>query len=160
MAILPVNAGDSIRDTWTVAVGNMYNRVPAGVNALATTSGSDTTTSATYVNLAGTGALTSFDFTKMEAATLIKVTLSASFTAVTNNAVAKFGVRINGTDYDIAQGAPNAATQTTTVTGIRLISGIAAGTYTVQGRWLRAAGAGTPTRTVDNNWLTILCEEL
>lgn len=162
MSVTGINAGDTITDAWTTGVSNAVNRAQAGVNAVATTSGSDTTTSGSYANLAGTGSVTSFSFTKLETATRIKVFLSASFSAVTNNAVARFGVRINGVDYDVAQGAPNASGQTTTVTGIAFIgaSVVPAGTYTVQGRWLRVAGAGTPTRTVDNNWLTIVCEEV
>lgn len=160
MTVVTPNAGDSIRDSWTVGVSNAVNRTPAGVNANACTSGTDTTTSATYVNLAGTGAQTSFNFTKVETATRIMVTMHASFTAVTANALPRFGVRINGVDYDVVQAAPSGVGDTTTASGIAFVTGVAAGTYTVQGRWKRQAGSGTPTRTADNNWLTIVCEEV
>lgn len=161
MTVTAPNAGDVLNDTWTTGVSNAVNRTPAGVNALAVTSGTDTTTSSSYANLAGTGSVTSFSFTKRETVTRIKVFIAASFSAVANNAAVTFGVRINGVDYDVVQLAPGSGA-TGTATGVAFIgaSVVAAGTYTVQGRWKRAAGAGTPTRSVDNNWLTIYCEEV
>lgn len=160
MTVTAPNAGDSIRDTWTVGVSNAVNRTPAGVNANATTSGTDTTTSSSYVNLAGTGSQTSFNFTKNETGTRIMVTMHCSWQSVTNNTAIGIGVRIDGVDYDVAVGATGSTGADKTLSGVAFVSGVSAGTYTVQGRWKRTAGTGTPTRTTGNNWLTIVCEEV
>lgn len=160
MSVTAPSAGDVLNDTWTTGVSNAVNRTQAGVNGPATTSGTDTTTSSSYANLAGTGASTSFSFTKVETSTRIKVTVMASFRSVTNNAQVVFGVRINGTDYDVCGGAPVAVSQSMTCVGSAFVSSVAAGTYTVQGRWKRTAGAGTATRSGSDDWLSIVAEEV
>jgi hypothetical protein len=160
MSVTAPTAGDTISDSWTAGVSNAVNRTQAGVNAAATTSGTDTTTSSSYANMAGTGAVTSFSFTKREAGTRIKVTMHCSYSSVTNNAQIAIAARIDGTDYEVAIGATAASGQAKTVSGVAFVSSIAAGTYTVQGRWKRNSGTGTATRTTNNDWLTIVCEEV
>lgn len=158
MTVTNPTAGATITDVWTTGVSNTVNRAQAGINGTLT-SGTDTTVSATFVNIAGTGQVSSFSFTKLEAATRVKVTMSATFVAVTSNVVTTFGVLINGTDTVVCQFAPGTAASGS-ANGVAFISGLAAGTYTVQARWRRTAGSGTPTRTASNDWLTVVCEEV
>lgn len=160
MTVTAPTAGDTISDDWTAGVSDAINRAQAGVNDSAATSGTDTTTSASYVNLAGTGAVTSFSFTKRESDTRVKVFVAASATSAGSNSAVMFGVRIDGTDYDVVEGAFGGAGDAKTFVGVAFVSGVAAGTYTVQGRWKRTVGSGTPTRTATNDWLTIVCEEV
>lgn len=129
------------------------------INGQAVTAGTDTTTSATYVNLAGTGATTSISFPKRFDATALEVVMSPVFWANGASSGARFGARINGTDYDICQVAPPASARTG-VSGVRKVAaGLAAGTYTVQARWLRYTGAGTLTRdTLD--WFSMSVREV
>lgn len=132
-----------------------------GVNGAATTAGSDTTTSGTFVNLAGTGAQTSFAFTKQFSSTFsrIKVEFHATLWVATAVAVGKFAVNINGTDYAVCQLSLPATLSHYQVSGTVYLPGIAAGSYTVQGRWARVSGTGTLTRDV-NDWLSISAEEV
>ena len=130
-----------------------------GVSAIAVTSGTDATTSATYVNMAGTGATTSFSFTKELTSTRLIVRLEAGWEAATAGTQMRFGVLVSGTDYDCCQSLGNATTTISHAAGFAIISGLAAGAYTIQGRWKRSAGTGTPTRSV-NEWLAISCAEI
>jgi hypothetical protein len=129
-----------------------------GVNAQAVSSGTDTTTSASYVNLAGTGSQTSFPWEKKYDYTTGMIFLSAGWSAVTATTLGKFGVLINGVDYDITHmilgtGAVGM------VSSFRLITGLVAGNYTVQGRWYREGGAGTASRST-NDWLSMVMQEI
>lgn len=131
-----------------------------GVNDAAVTSGTDTCTSATYQNLAGTGSTTSFSFTKGQGGTRIRIDMHATFFSTATSSGAIFGVLINGTDYDVCslkQAIPvaNAHLQ---ASGVKYISDIPAGTYTVQGRWKRDTGAATLTRD-NGDWLSISAKE-
>lgn len=117
----------------------------------------DSTTSATYVNMAATS---SFAFTKKLAATRLRIDMHVTWYNVTNSSVAKFGVAIGGTDYDVCelQQELSAAAAEKQASGVRYISGLAAGAYTVQGRWLRVSGAGTPSRAT-TDWISISAQE-
>jgi hypothetical protein len=132
-----------------------------GINGAATsTPNVDDTASTSYVNMAGTGSVTSFSFTKRYAATRIRVDLQASFQVIgTGNSAARFAVLINGTDYDIVNRHVNPALTHAETGGTRYISGVAAGTYTVQGRWRRTAGTQTLRRASDD-WLSISATEV
>lgn len=151
-------AGQALTGSDLVALVNAARNSTAGVNAFAVTAGTDTTTSATYVNMAGTGALTSFSWTKYRDDTDALLFMAAEFQAVTANALPKFGLRINGTDYDVCGNAPGSGAYGHP-SGQRTVSGIPAGTYTVQCRWFRFSGAGTPTRDV-NCWLSASVTEI
>lgn len=132
-----------------------------GISVLAVSSGTDTTTSATYVNLAGTGATTSFSFVKRFAGTRIRIDFSATFYTTNVATGPSFAVLLNGTDYEVARlkGAAVLANSRLHTSGFRYIpSGIAAGTYTVQGRWRALDAGGTLTRDV-NDWLCISARE-
>lgn len=131
---------------------------PGAINAIANSNGicqaaeSDTCTSVTYEDL-GTAA-SSFTFVKLSADTALMVTFGLIFYSNTNTAVARLGVNISsvsgGADYDIVPSYPFGATsQQQCVFMARRITGLAAGTYTVQPRWLRVSGTGT--LTTDNN---------
>lgn len=153
-----------------VSVGNLQNVTDAvetvlgeaGISQVAMTSGTNTTTSATYVSMAGTGSVTSFSFTKHAALTRIRIDMALTFYSNATTSGGRFGVQIDGVDYDICQlraGLP-AATAHLQVAGFRLLpAGIAAGVYTVQGRWLRTEGAGTLTRDT-GDWLAISAREI
>lgn len=135
---------------------------PVGVSQAATSSGSDTTTSDTYANMAGTGAVTSFSFTKLVASTRVRIAMSVTFftSAITTGGM--FGVNINSTDYDVVRHSHNTAGASVhlTANGFAFVAaGLAAGTYTVQGRWKRTVAAGTLTRD-NNDWLAIEAMEV
>lgn len=130
-----------------------------GINGRAVTSGSDTTTSLTHVNMAGTGAVTSFTFVKRYTATRVRLDGAASVYvggggATTNVVVA---ARINATDYDLWE-TPCLVNERQFGTGFRYVTGIPAGTYTVQMRWRRTAATGTLTRDTAD-WLSASARE-
>lgn len=130
-----------------------------GVNAAATTSGTTTTTSAAYVNMAGTGAQTSFSFTKLRSDTDLVVFMAVSRYDATSASTAMYGVNINSTDYDMMLHILNQTLNHQFAAAQRNISGLAAGAYTVQARWKRQGGTGTLTR--DNlDWLSVHVMEM
>jgi hypothetical protein len=129
-----------------------------GMNANAMTSGTDTTTSGTYANMAGTGSTTSFSFTKRWAATRVKVIMNVSAYATGAAADGMIGVSINGTDYDMMEEA-FLLNNRLPYSSVRYISGVAAGTHTVQARWRRTSAAGTLTRD-PACWISMSAEEV
>jgi hypothetical protein len=134
---------------------------PVGVSAAAVSSGTDTTTSDTYANMAGTGALTSVSITKLGTGTRIRVAMSVTFSSSVGGLGGQFGVLVNGVDTDVCKlsnSVPAASTHLP-ASGWNYISGLAAGTYTVQGRWHRTAATGTLTRD-GNDWLAIEAQEV
>jgi hypothetical protein len=130
------------------------------INGIAVTSGQNDTSSTTFVNLAGTGAVTSFSFTKRYAASKIKVQMNATcycITAVTN---VDFGVLINGVDTFMFRVILGATSQRVTgVGGVADITGVPAGVHTVQGRWRRVAASGTARRDT-GDWLYLSALEV
>jgi hypothetical protein len=116
----------------------------------------ETTTSSAFSNLANA----SVNWTKVRDATHTRthVRMSASFQAVTNNALAEFGVMINNTDYPLTSTAPG-ADLFGYPSGETYITDIPAGALNVQGRWRRALGAGTCQRD-HNTWLSIAVKEV
>lgn len=118
----------------------------------------DSTTSGAYANLAGTS---SFNFTKDVDASQIRIDLHATWFASTTTTGAKFGVRINGVDYDVAvlNSTVSAGVHMQTSGVAYVASGLAAGTYTVQGRWLRSSGTGTAQRD-GTDWISISAAEV
>lgn len=134
-----------------------------GVNAPAVTSGADTTTSASYVNLSGTGSQASLTIVKRFPAsqTRLKVHMSANmWVSGSFPSAAMFGVRINSADTDIFRLQIDASAGNNTFgQGIAYVTGLAAGSFLVLGRWKRASGSGTLNRD-SGNWLTIMVEEV
>jgi hypothetical protein len=133
------------------------DRLTASENGINNATGSGTNATTSYANLPGTS---SFQFIKRFADTRVRVDIQTSFfsTAVTTSA--RFAALINGTDYDVAQQFVNPANTHIPVAGHRYITGIPAGTYTVQGRWRRVAGAGTLTQAAADNWLSLSAKEV
>ena len=157
-----LSVGDdlTVTDSLTVA-GDVLCGSENGINSPAASSpNSDTTTSGSYVNMAGTGSVTSFSFTKRYAATRIKVEMSLTFVTNNTGSGGQFGVRINGVDTDVCRLAallsPNVHLP---CSGPAYISGVPAGTYTVQGRWYRIGGSGTLSRDF-NDFLAITAREV
>jgi hypothetical protein len=131
---------------------------PVGISLVAA---SDSTTSDTYVNLAGAGA-TSFSFTKLATSTRIRLQMSATFFSSVTTMGPQFGVNINSVDYDVCRLSQNlpAASVHLLATGFAYVpAGVAAGTYTVQGRWRRLVAGGTLSRD-GNDWLSIEAMEV
>jgi hypothetical protein len=133
-----------------------------GIAGNAVTSGSDTRAAGTYANMAGTGSVTSFSLVKALTPTRIRVDVAATFFSSVATSGARFGVLIDGVDYDVCQlRATVAANEHVTAAGFIYIgaSVVAAGTWTVQGRWLRTEGAGTLSRD-SADWLAISAREV
>jgi len=129
-----------------------------GASNPAVTSGNDTTTSASYVSLAGTGSVTSFSFTKVWASTRVELSIAAGWSPTTSSAGVTFGMRIDSTDYDCVKDVKGTGV-VGTPSGFAVVTGLAAGTYTVQARWKRHTGTGTLNRDT-NHWLAILAKEI
>lgn len=130
------------------------------VNGVATTSGNNDTTSASFVSLAGTGSVTSFNFTKRYTDSRIKVQMNATCFCITSVSNADFGVLINGTDTFMFRIILTATSQRVTgVGGIVDVSGVPAGVHSIQGRWRRATGTGTLRRDT-GDWLYISALEV
>lgn len=152
---LSLATGDALKVSGDYVAGSEN-----GISVLAVTSGTDTTTSSSYVNLAGTGAVTSFSFVKRFTGTRIRVDFSSTFYTTNQATGPSFAVLINGTDYEVARlkGAAVLASSRLHTSGFRYITGVGAGTYTVQGRWRALDAGGTLTRDV-SDWLCISARE-
>ena len=150
------SAGNKVKG---VDLTNIVYQNEDGVSAAATTSGSDTTTSSSFANLAGTGSVTSFSFTKALTSTRLIVRLEMGWQNATAVSDMSAGVNVNSTDYEVARQSLNTTTNIGYVAGFVIISGLTAGVYTVQGRWKRRSGSGTPTRS-STEWLAISCAEI
>lgn len=143
-----------------VLKGDMVTASNNTINGQAVTSGTDTTTSATYVNLAGTGSVTSLSFVKRFTATAIEIAMHPTCYFQTAQAGAKFGARVNSVDYDVCRCVPATVNEHFQVSGVaKVAAGLAAGTYTIQARWLRFIGTGTLTRDV-NDWFSMSAREV
>jgi hypothetical protein len=125
-------------------------------NGVGAAAAADATSSAVYANLLGTS---SFAFVKQDAASRLKVTIHAGAFVSVAGTRPMYGVQIGGTDYDVVSQTINTINAHTNISGFSYLTGVAAGAYTVQGRWRRAAGAGSITRNTED-WLSISVKEL
>lgn len=143
--------GKAYTETSRIIVGNK--------TVLNTAQGAGTTTSATYVDLPATSSLS---FTKLydaaETKLCVSLSVGARITVATFTAV-RFGVRINGADYDVAHTEIADLSKHGTMSGEREVTGIPAGTYTVQVRYRRVSGGGT-INVDSNDWLSLTVEEV
>lgn len=138
----------------------LVNPADVFTNGASMSAGSDTTTSATYVNMAGTGSTTSVVATKKSTGTRLLVEVAMSFFVTVNDTTTRFGVNVNAVDYDIFRLAATVPVNVHVfISGFNYISGLAAGTYTIQGRWRRDGGTGTCSRDV-NDWFNLRCREV
>ena len=151
-------AGDVGTFNTVTAAGDTLTGSRDGVNAVAVTSGQNDTTSATFVNMAGTGSQTSFAFTKRYTATRVKIEFSFDAYCITSGTDVEVGVSINGTDYLIRK-AVLVVNQHQSYTATAYLSSIASGSHTVQAIWRRSAGTGTARRD-SGDWLSISAEEV
>ena len=125
--------------------------------AISNTPSSGTTTSATPANIPGTS---SFSFTKKLAGTKLIVAMGLVSFSTAIDTTLGLGALIGGVDTTITQFRHSTANEYRQAFGVNQISGLAAGAYTVQGRWFRVGGAGTLTLTTVETWLTIACLEI
>lgn len=154
--VLGLVGADPRKSEW-VCLGSLSEPAALAADGINSAAAADTTSSGTYVNLAGTS---SFSLPKQYETTRVKVDLHANCFSTAATTSVRYAVQIGGTDYDIAQVFINPSNTHTHTSGVRYIAGIPAGTHTVQGRWRRVAGAGTLTRTAADNWLSISAEEV
>jgi hypothetical protein len=116
-----------------------------------------TTVSAVYVDVTGATLNISKQY-DTDSRLGIDVSVQAFSTAI--NTVAQYGVNINGVDYDITNATMNVANQRQLGVGFRddVAVGLAVGTYAVQLRWKRTAGAGT--LSISNDAVSIRAREI
>lgn len=113
----------------------------------------------TFTNL---GAGSSVSFTKNQTASRLLVEMSAQFQSTSTGRGVEFGVHIGSTDYLVApyhQSLP-AANARLTASGHAFIAGVAAGTFTVQGRWRAVGGSGTINRFAGDDWISCTITEV
>lgn len=158
----PLVAGDrvltiTVKPQGVYVIGNASGRPNPAVGFINQAAAVDTTTSAAYADLAGS---ISLSFTKFRADTFLEVDMRASsfITGVTNTRPS-FAALINGTDYEIMTMLINPVSTHTWMSGCELIPSIPAGTYTIKGRWARAAGTGTCARAAGDDWITLKVRE-
>lgn len=131
-----INCGDGL-----LIATDMVGVSEDAVNAAAAT---DSTTSASYVSWAGGAGVASFTFIKRFNATRVRIDLSKTMDSSAAATTLQLGARIDTTDYDVTTPIQESAAAVRHCwSAHRYVSGIAAGTYTVTGRWKRTAGAGT-----------------
>lgn len=149
--MLSLPAGHKVSaDEFNVAMGNRE-----GITVAAP---SESTTSSSYVNM---GATSSFSFTKILGSTRLRIEMELTFFVTNADTSTRFGVRINGVDYDVLHVGGNTivANSNFAAAGSAIVaSGLAAGTYTIQGRWKRTGGTGSSSRFT-NGWLSLYCTE-
>lgn len=117
----------------------------------------DSSTSSSFANLAGTS---SFDITKGSSGSRLKVAMQATaFLSAGSNTRLEWAALVDGVDNVVTNTFINPTLTHTLFAGAVYISGLAAGTYTIQGRWRRVSGAGTLARGSDD-WLHMSAIEL
>ncbi len=89
-------------------------------------------------------------FTKHRDDTLVTFRVHCSLSVSNATAVIRYGARINGLDYDVAQRPVPGANVPMEISGEAFFSGIPAGTYNVQIVWKRVSGIGVLTQTTDD----------
>jgi hypothetical protein len=109
--------------------------------------------------MAGTGSVTSFSFPKQISTTRLIVWMMGGWQNATAVSDLSFGVLVNGTDYELDRQSLNTTASIGKFIGFALITGLTAANYTIQGRWKRRSGSGTPTRSAAE-WLAISCTEI
>ena len=100
-------------------------------------------------------------FTKFRAGSQVLVRWAPTFFVTVADTGPDFAVRIGTTDYRTHVVAP------TLTAGVRLpsfgerkIAGLAAGVYTVTGRWARFAGTGSVNTVINADWVSLTVEEV
>lgn len=109
--------------------------------------GSGTTTSAAFANLPGTPTCTVVK--AYDATDLLVDARIATLSTLANTSV-EVAVNVNSTDYLIWHMVHNPANTHDAYGGVIRIAGLAAGSWTLTGRWRRPAGGGTITMNADD----------
>lgn len=127
------------------ALGSLANK-----NSVWTVSASTTNTAnPAYGVLTGTP---NFQWTKYSSVSFAKFTVNASCYCQTSNSSVGWGIRITSNtsgasaDYDVALQSFNSTLFHLNASNTRLVSGVAADSYTVYPIWKRAGGTGTITQ--------------
>ena len=149
-SMLVVGTTASVSTPHLPSVGNLNTTGPTG--------GNDDTTSASFANMAGSGAVTSFSFTKRYAASAVWLDMTAWMFSATSASDTEIAVQIDGVYYAIFEGAV-ALNVHIPVNGHRKLTGITSGVKTIQARWRRSAGSGTLRRNA-GDWLSITAMEV
>jgi hypothetical protein len=127
-------SGDGGINTRQITASNEGINVVAGVGTVA---------AAGFVNMPATS---SFVVRKQYTATRIRVRMCADAFSTAANTVAQYGANINAVDTIVTELTMNTMNVHSQGFGEAYIgAGLAAGNYTIQGRWQRTAGAGTVT---------------
>lgn len=152
------NANVTFQADAPITLGVGGQQLAAAENGISNAAAADTTTSATFVNMAGTS---SFSITKIYSGshTRLRIDMAAGMFSTIATTAANIGVLINGTDHQITMLFINPASTHLMLVGSGYVTGLAAGTYTVQARWLRSQGTGTLTRDA-NDWLSVCAREV
>lgn len=131
------------------------------VSNAAVTATTDSTSSTSFVNMAGTGSVTSISFTKKYASSISKLCVTVVAGLYVSNADTRgtIAVQIAGNDFPVFQTATQAVNEHEQYTSTIYVGGVAAGATTIQARWRRHVGTGSLNRGVDD-WLTIDVKEV
>lgn len=133
-------------------VTDELNPVLFGGSSVSSLSSGGTTTSATYVNMPGSPAVT---LTKAYLSSRLHVVFTSDVQSTLANTSVRFAVNITGVgDGDIAQLVINPANTHLQVAGTAIFPANVEGTVVVTGRWRRVAGGGTLTIGTDD-WVSI-----
>jgi hypothetical protein len=119
--------------------------------------GSQTTTSATFVSLPSGAAVS---FTKLYTVTQLRIEYFTYpwITGAVSTAI-EYAMLINGTDYTIAAILRNELGLRDLMSGVLYCAGgLAAGTYTIQPRWRRSAGTGTANMDATTKSILVVME--
>jgi hypothetical protein len=118
--------------------------------------GAGTHNTTSYASLPATS---SFSFTKLHSSTALLIDFHLSMYSTLAATVIRLGVLVNSVDYDVANFYFNEASAHRQISGASRITGIAAGTYTIQARWRQVSGTGV--LTVDgNDWISLQALEV
>lgn len=154
------NAAGVLQTSGRFLVGGSTKDVAASckANTAGLFAGSNTSTSTSYANLGSPASIASF--VKQFTATAILVWMDVTVSAVTAAAAAKFGVQVNGVDYDVSLLNELLVGDNLQCSGVAIVAaGVAAGTYTIQGRFKRNGGTGTVTLGT-NDWCSMAALEV
>lgn len=143
-----------IGSEWVV-FGCFSRRGPSN-DIYSTTLSAGTTTSGSMVDLPGSP---EFEFIKRYDDTRVEITMAMSCFSTVGSTEVGQGVIFDSTDVFVSSFYFTSANVRHAFTGLAEASGLAAGTYTVGGRWDRESGTGTLTVGIQD-WLSIRCVEI
>lgn len=125
--------------------------------------GPDTTTSTTLSNIIGSGSASALQgsFRKTHNSTRIKVFMSLTFRFSATGMGGVGAVRIGGVDYEICHlsGTQHGAFHQLAC-GIRYLTGIDKGLYTVTARWRRTSQLSGTVSMDGNDWVSVYVSEV